>query len=51
MEKYDEQFKETTIQTILDELTELSMWSVYNDDKYNELIEIIIRSIKTMKGE
>lgn len=48
---YDEKFKDNTIQIILDELEELDKWSVYNDDKYGELLETIKKSVKIMRGE
>ena len=48
-EKYTEAYKDDVIQTLLDELEYLELWSVYNKDKYNELIATIRNSIKIMK--
>lgn len=40
---------ESTINVLLDDLNDLSLWSVYNQDKYADMISTIKEALETIK--
>lgn len=48
---FDDKFFTNTLILLETELNDLSQWSVYNGDKYNEEIAQLKTIIEKMKGE
>jgi hypothetical protein len=43
---YDQKYLKLTIQVLKDNIHDLSLWSVYNEDKYNEEVSALEKHIK-----
>ena len=48
---YDKKFLITIVAIILDQVADLSKWSVYNDDKFNEEIGEICKLLAKIRSE
>ena len=46
---FNEEYKQSTLQIILDNLKDLEEWSANNDDKHIYLIEMLIKIIKMLQ--
>jgi hypothetical protein len=50
-EIYNEEFRKDTLQIILDNLKDLSLWSAYNQDKDADLIKQIKIAVEFLQKE
>ena len=46
---YTKEYAKETLQVILDNLKDLSLWSAYNQDKYNDIIVNLQTVLEGMK--
>lgn len=45
---FNEEYKQTTLKVILDNLKDLEEWSTNNNDAHMDIIQIIIKIIKAL---
>jgi hypothetical protein len=50
-ELYTKGYAQETLSIIADNLKDLSLWSAYNQDKFNDLIVSIQNVVRTMKEQ